>query len=84
MSANGLLQTFSETFSNNGQAKQGFNSPRLQVVNYQQVTGIVTRLPNNKSSDFRGLRWGRLGGLFDLLFNQESVRQPDYVISLLI
>jgi hypothetical protein len=33
---------------------------------------------------FRGLRWGRLGGLFDLLFNQESVRQPDYVISLLI
>jgi hypothetical protein len=33
--------------------RQGFNSPRLQVVNYQQVTGIVTRLPNNKSSDFR-------------------------------
>ena len=32
MSANALLQTSSETFSNNGQAKQGFNSPRLQVT----------------------------------------------------
>jgi len=31
---------------------------------------------------FRGLRWRRLGRLFDLLFNQESVRQPDYAISL--